>query len=98
VSDYILALYQKHIGMSGIMVRSAAAEKPLLANDFGLMGRIVPENELGIVVKGDIQEKFKMLLSEDVKIGNPIKMKAFADLNRAENFAKVILDKFEKMV
>jgi glycosyltransferase involved in cell wall biosynthesis len=98
VSNYILALYQKHIGMSGIMVRSAAAQKPLLANDFGLMGKIVPENELGIVVNGNIEEKFEMLLSEDVKIGNPSKMKAFADLNRAENFAKVILDKFEKMV
>jgi glycosyltransferase involved in cell wall biosynthesis len=97
VSDYILALYQKHIGMSGIMVRSAAAEKPLLVNDFGLMGKIVLENELGIVVNGDLQEKFEMLLSEDVNIGNPIKMKAFADLNRAENFAKVILDKFEKV-
>jgi glycosyltransferase involved in cell wall biosynthesis len=98
VSNYILALYQKHIGMSGIMVRSAAAQKPLLANDFGLMGKIVPENELGIVVNGNIEEKFEMLLSEDVKIGNLSKMKAFADLNRAENFAKVILDKFEKMV
>jgi glycosyltransferase involved in cell wall biosynthesis len=98
VSDYILALYQKHIGMSGIMVRSAVAQKPLLANDFGLMGKIVPENELGIVVNGDIQGKFKVLLSEDVKIGNHLKMKAFAELNRAENFAKVILDKFEKMV
>jgi glycosyltransferase involved in cell wall biosynthesis len=97
VSDYILALYQKHIGMSGIMVRSAVAQKPLLANDFGLMGKIVPENELGIVVNGNIEEKFEMLLSKDVKIGNPSKMKAFADLNRAENFAKVILDKFEKV-
>ncbi len=98
VSDYILGLYQKHIGMSGIMVRSAAAQKPLLSNNFGLMGKIVSENELGIVVKGDIQEQFEMLLSEDIQIGNPTKMKAFADLNRAENFAKVILDKFEKMI
>ena len=30
VSDYILALYAKHIGMSAIMVRAAAAQKPFL--------------------------------------------------------------------
>lgn len=92
VSDYILALYDKHIGMSAITVRSAAAQKPLLTYDFGLMGKMVTENELGLIVNNDLTEKIEMLLTQEVKIGNKQKMKQYADLNRAENYAKVILD------
>jgi glycosyltransferase involved in cell wall biosynthesis len=92
VSDYILALYDKHIGMSAITVRAAAAQKPLLTYNFGLMGKIVKENELGLIINNDLMEKLQMLLTQEVKIGNKQRMKEYADLNRAENYAKVILD------
>lgn len=92
VSDYILALYTKHIGMSAIMVRAAAAQKPFLTHNFGLMGKIVIENQLGMIVENDLAQKMEMLLSENILIGNKEKMKDFAELNSAENYAKVILD------
>ncbi|PWK16895.1 glycosyl transferase family 1 [Arcicella aurantiaca] len=94
VSDYILALYDKHIGMSAITVRAAAAQKPLLTYNFGLMGKIVVENELGLIVNNDLSEKIEMLLMQKVVIGNKQKMKQYAELNRAENYAKVILNSF----
>lgn len=92
VSDYILALYDKHIGMSAITVRAAAAQKPILTYDFGLMGKMVTENELGLIVNNDLTEKLEMLLTQEVNIGNEQKMKQYAELNRAENYAKVILN------
>ncbi|MEA5457719.1 glycosyltransferase [Arcicella sp. LKC2W] len=92
VSDYILALYDKHIGMSAITVRAAAAQKPLLTYNFGLMGKIVTENELGLIVNNDLTEKLEMLLTQNINVGNKHKMKQYAELNRAENYAKVILD------
>lgn len=92
VSDYILALYNKHIGMSGITIRAAVAQKPLLTYNFGLMGKLVLENELGLIVNNDLSEKLETLLTEDNKIGNKQKMQQYADLNRAENYAKVILE------
>jgi glycosyltransferase involved in cell wall biosynthesis len=92
ISDYVLALYQKHIGMSAIMVRAAASQKPVLAYNYGLMGKIIKENELGLIIKNDLSEKIETILSENISIGNIEKMKAFAKLNRAENYAKVILD------
>jgi glycosyltransferase involved in cell wall biosynthesis len=92
VSDYILALYAKHIGMSAIMVRAAAAQKPLLTHNFGLMGKIVVENQLGIIVENDLADKMNKLLNQDIEVGNKTKMKEFAELNSAENYAKVILN------
>jgi glycosyltransferase involved in cell wall biosynthesis len=91
VSDYILALYTKHIGMSAIMVRAAAAQKPFLTHNFGLMGKIVSENQLGMLVENDLPEKMEMLLTENIEVGDKLKMKDFAELNSAENYAKVIL-------
>ena len=95
VADYALTLYNKHIGMSAIMVRAAAAQKPLVSSSFGLLGKIVIENELGITINNDLKEKLEMLLDNEISVGNKEKMKAFAELNQAENYAKVILDHFK---
>jgi glycosyltransferase involved in cell wall biosynthesis len=98
VSDYILALYTKHIGMSAIMVRAAAAQKPFLTHNFGLMGKIVIENQLGMIVENDLAKKMEMLLAENKEVGNKEKMKEFAELNSAENYAKVILDQLQAQI
>lgn len=97
VADFALALYHKHFGMSAIMVRAAAAQKPLIAHNFGLMGKIVCEHQLGITIDNDLKEKIEMLLENDHTIGNKDKMKAFAALNQAENYAKVVLDHFKEI-
>ena len=107
VADYALALYHQHFGMSAIMVRAAAAQKPLIASNFGLMGKIVDENELGVTVDNNLKEIVEMILENDeeknhkdakmLKIGNKEKMKAFAELNQAENYAKVILEHFKEI-
>ena len=83
--------------MSGIMVWAAAAQKPLITYNFGLMGRIVSENELGITINDDLKEKIEMLLENENFIGNKQKMETFAALNQAENYAKVILEYFESV-
>ncbi|MEA5428554.1 glycosyltransferase [Arcicella lustrica] len=98
VSDYILALYQKHIGMSAIMVRAASAQKPLITFNYGLMGKITAEKQLGLLIdeaiEDDFQHKLEALLNSNSQIGNQKSMKEFADLNQAKNYAKVILDSF----
>lgn len=98
VADYAFALYNNHFGMSAIMVRAAAAQKPLISSNFGLIGKIVVENELGITIDNDLKEKLVILLNNEVLIGNKDKMKAFAELNQAENYAKVILEHFKSVI
>lgn len=97
VADYAFALYNKHFGMSAIMVRAAAAQKPLISSNFGLIGKIVVENELGITIDNDLKEKLEMLLNNEISIGNKEKMRAFAELNQADNYAKVILEHFKSV-
>ena len=97
VADYAFALYNKHFGMSAIMVRAAAAQKPLISSNFGLIGKIVVENELGITIDNDLKEKLEMLLNNEISVGNKEKMRAFAELNQADNYAKVILEHFKSV-
>lgn len=50
ISDYVLALYQQHIGMSGILNIAAEKKKPVLSSNYGLMGEIVHRYQLGLTV------------------------------------------------
>ena len=91
VTDFVFALYSKHIGMSANMVRAAAANKPLITYNFGLMGKLVVENQLGIIIENDLVEKIEVLLTQNNDIGDKEKMNEFASINNAKNYANVIL-------
>lgn len=94
-ADVILAPYQRHVGMSGILVQAAAAQKPILSSDYGLMGGITRHWELGLTVDSTIPSEIakgltRFLLESTEKLSARTKMKAFAEQNFAEHFAGVI--------
>ena len=95
LSDVILAPYQKHVGMSGILLWAAAAQKPVLSSNYGLMGEIVRRHQLGMTVDStqpdDISKGLTYFLTESAeKVCDRTKMKAFANANSADRFADVI--------
>jgi glycosyltransferase involved in cell wall biosynthesis len=49
-SDVILAPYQRFVGSSGVLLWAARAGRPVLAQDFGLIGRLTRDHRLGIAV------------------------------------------------
>ncbi|MGX7690386.1 glycosyltransferase [Flectobacillus roseus] len=102
LSDIIMGLYQKHIGMSGIMVRSAFAHKPLLTYNYGLMGELTRRNQLGITVEPnnpeELQEKIQFLLSQSKTVGNQTMMKEFSDHHQVKFFAECIFKKNKKIL
>lgn len=94
-SDVVLAAYQGHIGTSSILVRAAAAGKPVLSTDYGLMGEWTRHHQLGIIVNsadpGEIAHAMTQFLQESPqKFCDRAKMQKFAEENSAENYAKVI--------
>ena len=94
-SDVVLATYQCHVGMSGILVQAAAAQKPLLSSNYGLMGEVTRHWQLGLTLDAtsppEIADNIARVLSTPLnELGNPTKMKAFALQNSAEHFADVI--------
>jgi glycosyltransferase involved in cell wall biosynthesis len=95
LADVILAPYQRHIGMSAILVRAAAAQKPVLSSDFGLMGEVSRRYGLGLAVDstvpGEIAKGFsRFLLESPPSLCDYVKMKQFAEQNNAEQYTKII--------
>ncbi|MEA5497273.1 glycosyltransferase family 4 protein [Limnoraphis robusta Tam1] len=97
VADVILAPYQRHVGMSGILLLAAAAEKPLLSSDYGLMGELVQRYELGLIVDstqpGEIAKGLTQLMQSSLQsFCNPKKMKQFVQENSAQKFSEIIFN------
>jgi glycosyltransferase involved in cell wall biosynthesis len=95
VSDVILAPYQRHIGMSAILVRAAAAQKPVLSSNYGLMGEMVKRYGLGITVDASLPAEIakgltQFLISSPKEFCELSSMKAFAEQNSAEKFASTV--------
>jgi glycosyltransferase involved in cell wall biosynthesis len=101
-SDFILALYQKHIGMSGILLLSAAAQKPVISQSYGLMGKLVNEYRLGMTVDStqvnEISRTIEQIISgESDCYCDQDKMFEFVQINSAKKFSRTIVDKIIKL-
>jgi glycosyltransferase involved in cell wall biosynthesis len=95
IADVILTPYQRHIAMSAILVRAAAAQKPVLSSDYGLMGEIIRYWKLGLTCDSTFPSKIaegltKFLLEEPMSFCDRRQMELFANQNSAEKFASVI--------
>jgi glycosyltransferase involved in cell wall biosynthesis len=93
LADFVLALYQRHVGMSGILLLAAAAQKPMLVSNYGLMGELAQRHELGLALDaGNPQHIAQALMHclENPKLGHAEKMKAFALQNAWSAYAETI--------
>ncbi|MUG96759.1 glycosyltransferase [Scytonema sp. UIC 10036] len=95
LADVILAPYQRHVGMSAILVRAAVAQKPVLSSNYGLMGEITRRYRLGLTVDSTVPEEIAQGLTQFV-LESPkqfcdfMQMKSFAEQNTADKFASTI--------
>jgi glycosyltransferase involved in cell wall biosynthesis len=97
LADAILAPYQRHVGMSGILLLAAAAGKPVLSSDYGLMGELARRYQLGLVVDStkptEIAKALTTLLSASPHaISNPSQMQLFAAQNSIDLYASTIFE------
>lgn len=95
LSDVILSLYQNHVGMSGIINRAAATQKPVLSSNYGLMGEITRCYQLGLTVDSTAPEDIakgltKFLSNSSKQYCDLKKMQDFAQRNTPEKFAQTI--------
>ena len=95
LTDVVLAIHQKHIGMSGSLVLAAGYQKPVLSSNYGLMGEIVNQYNLGLTIDSTIPQEIarglqQFLLTSADSIGNRDSMTKFAQQNSAVNFASTI--------
>ena len=97
LADAILAPYQRHVGMSGILLLAAAAGKPVLSSDYGLMGELARRYQLGLVVDStkptEIARALATLVSASPQtLADPSQMKLFAEQNSIDLYASTIFE------
>ena len=95
LSDLIVTLYQRHIGMSAVLVRAAAAGRPVLSSDYGLMGQLVKTKGLGQAVDAESAVAVADALTTFGQTTWPTDtgaMQSFAEQNQANQYARVIFD------
>lgn len=95
LSDVILAPYQRHVGMSAVLVRAATAGKPVISSEFGLMGEITRRSKLGFAIDSskpiEIAKAMNNFLGNgSLELFSQSEMKLFAKQNKAEDFASNI--------
>ncbi len=96
-ADVVAAPYQKHVGMSGITVQAAAVGRPLLCSDYGLMGELTRQYQLGSTVDASSPRAIgealtEMLQGNDAHLGNAGSMQDFANHNSDLLFAKTLVE------
>lgn len=96
--DVVAATYPHHVGSASIVIRAAAAGKPVLASDFGWLGHMVEKHGLGKVC--DVLNRDSLLEGIRWAFNNPMcdqdKSKVFAEQNSVERFLEVICEGIEQ--
>ena len=95
--DVVLAPYQHHVGSSNVLLWAAGAQKPVIIQEYGLIGALAREHKLGIVIDTTqpqaIADAIQACVEGDVTdFGDPKSMQQFADLRTPKQFAKTIFN------
>lgn len=96
MSDFVLAPYQKHVGMSHILIRAAVAQKPVISSDYGLMGELTRRFNLGLTVDSTSSTEIAAALGRYIeeqdrsRLGDNRLMKQFGSQNLATTFTSTV--------
>jgi len=95
-ADVVLAPYPRHVGMSAVLIRAAAANRPVISSSFGLMGALVQSYGLGIAVDARepaaLAEAILDLRRQPGDVTSAENMKSIAEAHRIECFAQAIVE------
>lgn len=99
MADVVLAPYQKHVGMSGIVLQAALHQKPILSPNYGLMGELVNQYGLGLRVESSNSAAIAQGLEQFVETPRQIKIDTnkIAELiyqNSFVKFSEIALNRF----
>lgn len=88
--DVVCVPYPRHIGSASIVIRAAAAARPVLATDFGWCGYVVPRFDLGRVVDVKDPAAFATTLSRTLEEAGTFRLseagERFVGFHTPDNF------------
>ncbi|UFH56120.1 glycosyltransferase [Spirosoma sp. KNUC1025] len=99
LADYALTLYQRHVGMASVLIRAAISGKPLLSSDYGYMGQLVKNEQLGAVTDSasptTIRELLEQVMTEGISYSET-NLRKLAEHNSDVSFARTILEQLNE--
>jgi glycosyltransferase involved in cell wall biosynthesis len=95
-SDVVLAPYQRFVGSSGVLLWAALNGRPVLAQDYGLIGRLTREHHLGVSVDSCdpariAREMTRMIEGGPASFFDPPAATRFAAAQTPHRFASLVL-------
>lgn len=95
-SDVVLAPYQRFVGSSGILMWAARARRPLICQDYGLLGHLARQHALGLTADTTDPSALADAMTLAVRrgaaaLGDTDRMAAFAAPHTPERFARTVL-------
>ncbi len=81
--DVVLAPYQRFVGSSGVLLWAAQQGRPVLAQEYGLVGRLTREHKLGVSVDSGDPARLAAEIERMVRAGP----ETFIDRRAANHFA-----------
>ena len=99
--DFVLAPYQRFVGSSGVVLRAADAGKPILTQDYGLLGRLASDHGLGAAVDTTDSRRLAEAISSAACQGmdghfDPVRTADFAATHSPHFFAATIFGDYEE--
>jgi glycosyltransferase involved in cell wall biosynthesis len=82
-SDVVLAPYRKFVGSSGVLMWAARAGRPVLAQEYGLVGRLTRDHRLGAVADSSDPTRLAREIERMIEYGP----QNFIDVSSAATFA-----------
>jgi glycosyltransferase involved in cell wall biosynthesis len=99
LADVVLAVYQNHVGMSGILMQALAANKPVICSSYGLMGQIAMMYNMGLVIDASHPENIQLgiinILQGISNTPSPVLSKESIKLleeSAPDNFARILIE------
>jgi len=95
-SDVVLAPYLRFVGSSGVLLWAAREGRPVLAQDYGLVGRLTREHGLGAVTDTDDPSSLARQIACMVERGpasfiDRSSAQAYADSHAPHDFAAIVM-------
>ncbi len=90
--DVIAAVYPQHTGSASIVIRAAAAGRPVLGSDYGWIGRTIEKHGLGLACRPSDESSILRGISWAFRCPEVDEQRAhaFAWQNSVERFTQVI--------
>src|SRR5690606_19232678 len=96
-ADLVWAAYDNHVGSSAVLIRAAAAGRPVLSQAYALMGEETRRHRLGRTVDqrdpAALTDALAAALADPDEGFDAASSAAFAGGHSPEAFARVILDR-----